>query len=60
MGDDCIQDKGDRRCEELGAYASEGVLLEHLSADLQEERDARQGEQRGRRATADSHQAHHP
>ena len=59
MGDDRFENKGNRRGEELGAYASEGVLLEHLSADLQEERDTRQGEQRGHRATAGSHQAHH-
>lgn len=55
MGDDHFENKGNRRDEEFGAYASEGVLLEHLSADLQEERDTRQGEQRGRRTTADSH-----
>lgn len=60
MGDNRIEDKGDRRREEFGAYASEGVLLEYLSADLQKERHTRQGEQWRRRATADSHQAHYP
>lgn len=59
MGDDCFENKGDRCREELGADASEGVLLEHVSADLQEERDTCHGEQRGRRATAGSHQANH-
>lgn len=48
MGDDRLENKGDRRGEESGADASEVVLLEHLSTDLQEERDARPGEQRGR------------
>lgn len=45
MGDNRIEDKKDCRREEFGAYASEGVLLEHLSADLQKESYTRQGEQ---------------
>jgi len=55
MGDDHFENKGDRRREELGTYASEGVLLEYLSADLQEKRDTCYSEQRGRRTAADSH-----
>lgn len=59
MGVGRVENKGDRRREEPGADASEGVLLEHLSADLQEERDACRGEQRECRAAVGSHQANH-
>lgn len=60
MGDDCLENKGDRCRQAFGADASEGMLLEYLSADLQEEGDTCRGEQRGCRATAGPHQANYP
>jgi len=60
MGGDGFENKRERCHEKPGADASEGVLLEHLPADLQKKGDAHPGEQRGHRATADSHQAGYP
>jgi hypothetical protein len=60
MGGDRFKNKRGRCHQEPGADASEGVLLEHLSADLQKKGDAHPSEQREHRAAIGSHQAGYP
>jgi len=57
MGGDCFENKRGRCQQKPGTDASEGVLLEHLSADLQKKGDTHSGKQRGHRAAIGSHQA---